>query len=212
MKTRVRSQSLHLAALALLLALLPGLPADADTSLAQAPPAQGKAPQRPRPHPPLRSATSPRLFPPTRRLAAVHGAGRERLAYTATAGDLAPAGRQGRGAAHVFHVAYTLEEEPAARPITFVFNGGPGAASAFLHLGAMGPRAVNFAANGAAAVQPVALADNPDTWLDFTDLVFVDPVATGYSRSAAGTEEAGPRLLRRRARTPTPWPTSFGST
>ena len=67
---------------------------------------------------------------------------------------------------------------------------GPGAASAFLHLGAMGPRAVNFAANGAAPGQPVALADNPDTWLGFTDLVFVDPVATGYSRSAAGTEEA----------------------
>ena len=71
-----------------------------------------------------------------------------------------------------------------------MFNGGPGAASAYLHLGAMGPRVVNFSADGSAAVQPVALADNPDAWLDFTDLVFVDPVATGYSRSAAGTEEA----------------------
>ena len=71
-----------------------------------------------------------------------------------------------------------------------MFNGGPGAASAFLHLAAMGPRGVNFSANGAAALEPVQLADNPDTWLGFTDLVFVDPVATGYSRSAAGTEEA----------------------
>ena len=54
----------------------------------------------------------------------------------------------------------------------------------------MGPRAVDFEANGAAPVEPVQLADNPDTWLGFTDLVFVDPVATGYSRSVAGTEEA----------------------
>ena len=78
------------------------------------------------------------------------------------------------------------------------FNGGPGAASAFLHLGAMGPRGVNFTPTAPRPLQPVALADNPDTWLGFTDLVFVDPVATGYSRSAGGTEEADQRLLRRR--------------
>jgi carboxypeptidase C (cathepsin A) len=54
----------------------------------------------------------------------------------------------------------------------------------------MGPRAIQFTANGAAALKPVQLVDNPDTWLDFTDLVFVDPVGTGYSRTTAGTDEA----------------------
>src|SRR4029453_10176649 len=89
-------------------------------------------------------------------------------------------------------VAYTLDAPPAApgRAITFVFNGGPGAAAGFLHLAAVGPRGGAFSPNGAAALEPVQLADNPDTWLGFTDLVFVDPVATGYSRTVAGTEEA----------------------
>ena len=120
------------------------------------------------------------------------GQGESRLAYTASAGTLPLAGAKGETTAHVFYVAYTLDAPAAApaRAITFVFNGGPGAASAFLHLAAMGPRGVDFTANGAAALEPVQLADNPDTWLGFTDLVFVDPVATGYSRSVAGTEEA----------------------
>jgi hypothetical protein len=122
------------------------------------------------------------------------GQGESRLAYTASAGTLPLTGAKGEVTAHVFYVAYSLEPSGSAsapaRAITFVFNGGPGAASAFLHLAAMGPRGVNFSANGAAALEPVQLADNPDTWLGFTDLVFVDPVATGYSRSAGGTEEA----------------------
>jgi carboxypeptidase C (cathepsin A) len=174
------------AALALLVAALPAMPAGADTILAQAPAAQGKAAAAPA----AERREASRLFP----LPAVSqqsvGQGAARLAYTATAATLPLAGPKGEAAAHIFHVAYTLEEGSVRRPVTFVFNGGPGAASAFLHLGAMGPRAVGFEANGAAAVEPVALADNPDTWLGFTDLVFVDPVATGYSRSAAGTDEA----------------------
>jgi carboxypeptidase C (cathepsin A) len=113
-----------------------------------------------------------------------------RIAYTATAGTLPLLSGKGEISARIFSVAYAIDEKTADRPVTFVFNGGPGASSAFLHLGAMGPRAVNFSDNGAVAVQPVVLVDNPDAWLDFTDLVFVDPVATGYSRSAAGTEEA----------------------
>jgi len=117
------------------------------------------------------------------------GLGESRLAYVATAATLPLAGSKGEVTAHVFHVAYVLEGADARRPITFVFNGGPGAASAFLHIAAMGPRVVEFRPDGAAAEEPVSLADNPDTWLPFTDLVFVDPVATGYSRSAAGSEE-----------------------
>jgi carboxypeptidase C (cathepsin A) len=114
--------------------------------------------------------------------------GGKRVSYTATAGMLPNYGAKAEVTANIFYVAYT--GEGSARPITFVFNGGPGAASAFLQLGAMGPRVVEFAANGAAAVQPVQLVDNPDTWLNFTDLVFVDPVGTGFSRTTAGTEEA----------------------
>jgi carboxypeptidase C (cathepsin A) len=131
-----------------------------------------------------------RLFPADAVSHHVLAVGDKRLAYTATAGTVPLVGRKSEVTARIFSVAYTLDEKAADRPVTFVFNGGPGAASAFLHLGAMGPRAVNFSANGASAVQPVDLADNPDAWLDFTDLVFVDPVATGFSRSAAGTEEA----------------------
>jgi carboxypeptidase C (cathepsin A) len=135
-------------------------------------------------------ADAAHLFPPDAVSQHVLAVGDQRLAYTATAGTLPLVGRKGAVSAHIFFVAYTLDAKAAERPVTFVFNGGPGAASAFLHLGALGPRAVNFSANGAAAVQPVVLADNPDAWLDFTDLVFVDPVATGFSRSAAGTDEA----------------------
>lgn len=123
----------------------------------------------------------------TRHTLALEG---RQLAYAATAGTLPHTGSKGEATAHVFYTAYTLDAAPAPRAITFVFNGGPGAASAFLHIGAMGPRAVPFNDKGSAALEPVRLADNPDTWLDFTDLVFVDPVSTGYSRAAGGDDEA----------------------
>lgn len=162
-------------------------------ALAQAPggahPPQTTAPAAPQAQTGERPDTA-RLFPPDAVSQHTLAIGDRRLAYTATAGTLPLLGAKGEISARIFSVTYTLDEKAADRPITFVFNGGPGAASAFLHLGALGPRVVNFTANGAMAVQPVALADNPDAWLDFTDLVFVDPVATGYSRSAAGTEEA----------------------
>ena len=112
------------------------------------------------------------------------------LSYKATAGTLPLAGPKGEVAAKVFYVSY-IAEGSSARPITFAFNGGPGAAAAFLHLGAMGPRIVAFTENGAAPVLPVRLVDNPDSWLAFTDLVFVDPVGTGYSRTTAGGADAG---------------------
>ena len=142
------------------------------------------------PAPPAERIDTTRLFPPDAVSQHALALGTKRLSYSTTAGTLPLLGAKGDVTAHIFFVAYTLDEKSADRPITFVFNGGPGAASAFLHLGALGPRIIGFSANGAAAVMPVALSDNPDTWLDFTDLIFVDPVATGYSRSAAGTEEA----------------------
>ncbi len=111
------------------------------------------------------------------------------LAYKATAGTLPVNGPKDEVAAKVFYVSYIVESANA-RPVTFAFNGGPGAGAAFLHLGALGPRIVPFQANGAAAELPVHLADNPDSWLAFTDLVFIDPVGTGYSRTTAGGVDA----------------------
>jgi carboxypeptidase C (cathepsin A) len=106
------------------------------------------------------------------------------LHYTATVGALPVLDEQGHTTAEVFYVAYTLPNQKAARrPITFAFNGGPGSASVFLHFGAFGPTRVSFGNQGDMPSDAVRLSDNPGTWLDFTDLVFIDPVGTGYSRS-----------------------------
>ena len=116
-------------------------------------------------------------------------AGRK-LDYQAKAGTLSLLSAKGDVSAEIFYVAYTQQPgQPAKdRPITFVFNGGPGAASAYLHLGAIGPRIVQTSADGEFLPPPQKLIDNPDSWLDMSDLVFVDPVGTGYSREAPGHE------------------------
>ncbi|MBU6229109.1 MAG: peptidase S10 [Cyanobacteria bacterium REEB459] len=91
--------------------------------------------------------------------------------------------------AELFHVAYIARPSSTDRPLTFVFNGGPGAASAYLHMGALGPRRVCFNADGGLPKPPVRLADNQESWLKFTDLVFIDPLGTGFSRSLPGSQE-----------------------
>lgn len=109
------------------------------------------------------------------------------LAYTATAGML-PIRNHGTGAAegYIFYVAYTKDgaSEPATRPLTFVFNGGPGSSTVWLHMGAFGPKRVKLMPDGSAPPPPYRYEDNPYTLLDQTDLVFLDPVGTGYSRAA----------------------------
>jgi len=110
--------------------------------------------------------------------------------YTATAGYIALKDDQQKLRANIFHVAYTLKNANAAkRPVTFVFNGGPGAASVWLHLGTAGPQRIDFPADGSAPKLPGRLVKNEFTWLTHTDLVFIDPVNTGYSRPA--TPEQG---------------------
>jgi carboxypeptidase C (cathepsin A) len=84
-------------------------------------------------------------------------------------------------AAEIFSVSYVARSD-ADRPVTFVFNGGPGASSAFLHMGVVGPQRVAFPASGALPQMPPRLVPNEDSWLAFTDLVFIDPVGTGFSR------------------------------
>ncbi|MGB6660089.1 MAG: carboxypeptidase [Xanthobacteraceae bacterium] len=107
-----------------------------------------------------------------------------KLAYTATAGALSLFDQSGERSAAIFYTAYVAKSDnPARRPVTFVFNGGPGAASAFLNLGLVGPRVAEFGMNGRDG-SSVKLIDNPDTWLAFTDLVLIDPIGTGWSRAA----------------------------
>ncbi len=105
------------------------------------------------------------------------------LAFEATAGAITLEGRQGREEADIAFVAYALDgTDPKSRPVTFVVNGGPGASSAYLQIGALGPWLLPMAAARVVPSQSVELVANPDTWLDFTDLVFIDPVGTGFSR------------------------------
>ncbi len=109
--------------------------------------------------------------------------GTGKLAYTATAGTLSLFDQSGERSAAVFYTAYVAKSNDPRRPLTFVFNGGPGAGSAFLNLGLVGPRLAEFGMDGHDGAN-VRLVDNPDTWLVFTDLVLIDPVGTGWSRPA----------------------------
>jgi carboxypeptidase C (cathepsin A) len=113
-----------------------------------------------------------------------------RISYTATAGTLPFFDQSGEQSAAVFYVAYIAKDRGPNRPLTFVFNGGPGAASAFLNLGLVGPRHLALGPEAGDAAN-AKLADNPDTWLTFTDLVLVDPVGTGWSRAAKGDDAKG---------------------
>jgi carboxypeptidase C (cathepsin A) len=94
---------------------------------------------------------------------------------------------KGAPKAWIFFVAYlAMDVDPASRPVTFLFNGGPGSASIWLHVGGFGPRRVQLSDRGEALPPPSKLVDNESTLLDQTDMVFIDPVSTGYSRPAAG--------------------------
>lgn len=110
-----------------------------------------------------------------------------KLTYTATAGTLAFYDQSGEQSASIFYTAYVLKSAGPNRPVTFAFNGGPGAASAYLHLGLVGPRILDFGPGARDATQ-AKLIDNPDTWLAFTDLVLIDPVGTGWSRTTKPDE------------------------
>ncbi|MGB5401638.1 MAG: peptidase S10, partial [Thermoanaerobaculia bacterium] len=107
------------------------------------------------------------------------------LAYKATAGTLILKDEEGTRKASVFYMAYTLDgiSDPGQRPLTFSFNGGPGSSSVWLHLGLLGPRRVLMTDDGHALPPPYELVDNEYSLLDVTDLVFIDPVTTGYSRA-----------------------------
>jgi carboxypeptidase C (cathepsin A) len=109
------------------------------------------------------------------------------IKYTATAGTLPIRLDDGKVAARMFFVAYTKDgDDVRTRPIAFLYNGGPGSASVWLHMGSFGPRRVQMGDEGAQPSPPYQLVDNDQSLLDVTDLVFVDAIDTGYSRVMAG--------------------------
>ena len=125
-----------------------------------------------------------RLLPPDSSTDQEIKLGGRTLAYTATAGTLTLFDGSGEKLAQVFYTAYVAKGgDGAKRPVTFAFNGGPGAASAYINLGFAGPRIADFGPDGRDGAA-AKLADNPDCWLGFTDLVMIDPIGTGWSRTA----------------------------
>src|ERR687896_1530327 len=103
------------------------------------------------------------------------------LDYTATAKWFVLRKKE-KPAAEIFSISYVAKSDDEDRPVTFVFNGGPGASSAYLHLGAVGPQRVEWPPDGSLPEMPPRLVQNEASWLAFSDLVFVDPVGTGFSR------------------------------
>jgi len=119
----------------------------------------------------------------------VHG---KTLHYTATVGTIRLTDEKGKPTGDVMYTAYILDHEKGSpdRPVLFAVNGGPGASSVYLNLGAVGPKHISFANEGQSASDPATLTDNPGTWLDFTDLVFIDPIGTGFSKSLVDEAES----------------------
>src|ERR1700733_10643780 len=117
------------------------------------------------------------------------------LAFTATAGSIHLFNERGDPQADIASTAYQLDGvDSRSRPVTFFLNGGPGAASAYLQLGAAGPWRLPINADAAISSASPDLQPNAETWLDFTDLVFIDPVGTGYSRFVATEEDVRKRF------------------
>ena len=117
--------------------------------------------------------------------------GGEKITYKATSGYMPQRDENGKIRANMFFTAYTREgaANPATRPITYTYNGGPGSASVWLHMGALGPKRIQMGDDGHMLAPPYTVSDNEFTWLAFTDLVFIDPVMTGYSRPAEGVDK-----------------------
>ncbi len=114
--------------------------------------------------------------------------GGQEIKYTATAGTILLKLEDGTPKASIFYVAYTKDDvnDASQRPLAFSFNGGPGSASVWLHLGLFGPRRVQMGDAGTLLPPPYKLVDNDVSLLDISDLVFIDPVSTGYSRAVPG--------------------------
>jgi len=166
---------IHAGNIALLIAGLGFLPAVGQETKPAPPPAPPDAKEK---------AEAP--LPPEARVAQNIQLDGKPLPYQVTVGTL-PVFDNGKKTGEVVFTAYTVEG--SERPVTFALNGGPGAASVYLNLGAIGPKRVKFGDEGDSPSDPPTLTDNPGTWLNFTDLVFIDPIGTGFSRSLVAADE-----------------------
>jgi len=141
-------------------------------------------------------AAEPHRLPPdstTRQTLALPG---RTLNFTATAGSIRLFDDKGEPQADIAYTSYQLDgTDHATRPVTFLFNGGPGASSAWLQFGAAGPWRLPIGGDGAISSATPEVSPNAETWLDFTDLVFIDPVGTGFSRFVASGEDVRKRFL-----------------
>lgn len=115
--------------------------------------------------------------------------GGQRVNYTATTGDTFLKDDKGKPKARIFSVAYVKDNPEPNRPVTFLFNGGPGSGSLWLHMGAFGPKRVAIPSDARDdGAPPFRIVDNPDSLLDATDIVFIDPVGTGFSTALGDTD------------------------
>ena len=115
--------------------------------------------------------------------------GGQAISYTATTGETYLKAEDGTPRASIFSVSYVKEPRDPNRPITFLFNGGPGSGSVWLHMGAFGPKRVAIPSDGTDdGAPPYPILDNPDSLLDVTDIVFIDPVGTGFSHALGKTD------------------------
>jgi carboxypeptidase C (cathepsin A) len=150
--------------------------------------ADAPAPAAPAPKTPEADAIEPFPAPKSIRQSVIIAG--KTIEYVLTIGSFGLKDAKGKLTGEIVYAAYTVPGRGAAsRPITFAVNGGPGAASAYLNLGVLGPKHIGFGQSGDYASDSPGLSDNPNSWLDFTDLVFIDPIGTGYSRSRVDEEE-----------------------
>lgn len=159
---------------ALLALLLPLSAQEPGAAKPDAPPAKGDA---------AKEKDEPKALPKPAVTRHQIVAGGKILKYTATAGFMPLKDDKGEPEARIFYTAYTLEGGGTARPLIFAFNGGPGSSSIWLHMGCIGPKRVQLQPDGQLPPPPFHLADNGETWLDQADLVFIDPVGTGFSKT-----------------------------
>ena len=180
LRRRLTARSRCFGALAVLAALMVALPA-----VAQKPADAGEKPAA-ADKPAAAKNTLPPLPPAAHVDQSMELNGRT-LHYTVTVEPFPVYDKDGKEAGQVVVTTYAVPGKD--RPVTFAFNGGPGASSVYLNFGAIGPKHLNIGNQGDSPSDPTTLSDNPGTWLDFTDLVFIDPIGTGFSRSMVSEAE-----------------------
>src|SRR5215813_14154878 len=154
----------------------------------------GAAEQQPQTTPPPATGQQRPLPPPEEKSSITRGSvriGGQQINYTATAANYIIKADDGSPKASFFFVGYTKDDTPdkSKRPVSFIYNGGPGSASSYTHMG-LGPKRIVLTDDGFGMPAPYSIVENGDSFLDATDMIFVDAISTGYSRPAPGENTA----------------------